>query len=294
MSALLGSLARPPRGGEAGSRRATANRLGISSSAVSQATRRLEEECGRSLIRRSSRRLEFTPDGLALMERARAIAAILDETAARFGGGARGGAVKLGLNEGLATAVLAEALAAVRDRGPVRLEVVCGHTAVLDRMIETGGQDAAVVVRGVGDPAPIGTETWWRDPMEWAARDLAVVGARPVPAVLRVGRSVSAAVACAALRRWAGSWRVAATCRGWGAVLTAVRAGFGATPLPVTVVPDDLVAVPPTILPPPGDIEVQEVLVRRALAPWLAAVRAAAEVVRASRAGARAASSVIG
>ncbi len=99
--------------------RAAADRLGISSPAVSQAIRRLEEECGRSLIRRTSRRLGFTPDGLALPERARAIAAILDETAALFGGGQQGGSVRLGLNEGLATAVLAEALGAVRDRGAV-------------------------------------------------------------------------------------------------------------------------------------------------------------------------------
>lgn len=99
--------------------------------------------------------------------------------------------------------------------------------------------------------------------------------------------AVSATVACSALRRWAGSWRVAPTCEGWVALLTAVRAGYGTTPLPVTVVPQDLVAVPPTILPPPGEIEVQGVLVRRALAPWLAAVRAAAEVIRARRLGAR-------
>ncbi|WP_157967176.1 type 2 periplasmic-binding domain-containing protein [Elioraea thermophila] len=154
-------------------------------------------------------------------------------------------------------------------------------------MIESGGLDAAVVVRGVGDPAPIGTETRWREPMVWVARDLQVVATRPVPVVLRGGRSVSATVACSALRRWAGSWRVAATCEGWVALLAAVRAGYGATPLPVTVLAEDLVVVPPTILPPPGEMEVQGVLVRRALSPWLAAVRAAAEVVRASRARVR-------
>lgn len=64
---------------DTGSITAAAEQLGQTVSGVSRALGRLEEKLGTTLLRRTTRRLELTEEGHALLDRARAILASVDE-----------------------------------------------------------------------------------------------------------------------------------------------------------------------------------------------------------------------
>src|SRR5512133_1284188 len=64
---------------DSGTITAAADQLGQTVSGISRALGRLEKKLGTTLLRRTTRRLELTEEGLTFLTRARAILAALDE-----------------------------------------------------------------------------------------------------------------------------------------------------------------------------------------------------------------------
>src|SRR5579885_2177358 len=88
-------------GVELGSFARAADRLGRSQSAVSMQLKKLEEQTGKTLFRRSGRGLVPTEAGDALLAYARRIIALNDEAAASLGAAVAAASVRMGLPQDL-------------------------------------------------------------------------------------------------------------------------------------------------------------------------------------------------
>jgi DNA-binding transcriptional LysR family regulator len=136
---------------ETGTVNAAAERLKVSPSAVSQLLRRLEQDVGRPLVRRTPRQMEPTTEGLALAERARMIEAILADCAAMFSPTPARPDFMLGVSADLAATLLPSALAALDPApGAPRIALRIHDSATLEEMFARGELDGAVVRRKPG------------------------------------------------------------------------------------------------------------------------------------------------
>jgi DNA-binding transcriptional LysR family regulator len=105
---------------ERGSIRAAARAMNLSQSALTKALRELEEDVGAELLQRSYKGIGFTPEGSALLLRARLVLATLERARAeirQMRGGA-GAHVKVAITPLLTATVLPEVLTAFRRAQP--------------------------------------------------------------------------------------------------------------------------------------------------------------------------------
>lgn len=105
---------------EHGSFAAAARDAGISAAALGQSVRRLEDRFGVRLLNRSTRSMSLTPEGLLLLERARAPLRELDEIGRIFeeARGRIAGTLRLSAPQGVARHQLASIIAAFSKRHP--------------------------------------------------------------------------------------------------------------------------------------------------------------------------------
>lgn len=105
---------------ESGSIRAAARAINLSQSALTKALRELEEDVGAELLQRSYRGVAFTPEGSALLGRARLVLATLErarDEIRQMRGGA-GAHVKVAITPLVSSTVLPAVLAAFRRAQP--------------------------------------------------------------------------------------------------------------------------------------------------------------------------------
>lgn len=105
---------------DSGSIRAAARAMNLSQSALTKALRELEEDVGAELLQRSYKGIGFTPEGNALLIRARLVLATIDKARAeirQMRGGA-GAHVKAAITPLLTATVLPAVLAAYRKAQP--------------------------------------------------------------------------------------------------------------------------------------------------------------------------------
>ncbi|MGO8868532.1 MAG: LysR family transcriptional regulator [Alphaproteobacteria bacterium] len=132
-------------GAELGSFARAASRLGRSQSAVSMQLRKLEQQTGRPLFRRSGRGLAPTEAGDALLAYARRIIALNDEAAASLGATAAVASVKLGLPQDFAEDVLPDVVLRFSRKWPlVHVEAHAGRNYRLENDVQTGRLDVAI------------------------------------------------------------------------------------------------------------------------------------------------------
>ncbi|TJW32495.1 MAG: LysR family transcriptional regulator, partial [Mesorhizobium sp.] len=122
---------------EGGFSRAAA-RLNLTQSAVSGHLRRLEEQVGKPLLRRTTRSLEMTQDGERLLAYARAMLALNRDALADLAQAPFHGRVRVGLSEDFAQVPILRALQAFgADRRGLQVEVQVGIPgALLSKMKE--------------------------------------------------------------------------------------------------------------------------------------------------------------
>ena len=129
---------------DAGTVTDAASSLGYTPSAVSQQISRLESVLGVELLTPVGRRVELTPQALALVERAPRIFDALEEAVAAVEStsDAVGGTVRIGTFQSAAVQIVPEAVIAVRDAHPsVDIEVIVQPTAKSIRELESGALD---------------------------------------------------------------------------------------------------------------------------------------------------------
>lgn len=247
---------------DTGSFTSAADLVARTQSAVSVQIRKLEDVVGKRILERTSRSLELTPAGATLLDYARRILALNDETVRRIAEPPMAGVIRLGITEYFVPTALPRLLARFAATYPgVQLEVRMGLSAELRTLLAAGELDAAIVRRTGRDRAqPI-----WSESQRWVAPDgfepPAAREAVALPLVLLPEPCVLRTFALDALQRARRPFKIAFVGSSMASVQAAVAAGLG-----VSIVPQS--ALLPGMrplgkgFPNPGRLEV--VVVRRA------------------------------
>ncbi|WP_327470446.1 LysR family transcriptional regulator [Sphingopyxis sp.] len=203
-----------------------ARRLNLTQPAVSHQIRRLEEQVGRALMRRTTRRLTLTDDGEELLRHARDILAGLDALAQRFRPSPVTGVVRFGAPE----AFMGERLPALlcqfsRAFPSVRLDVHVSTYLDLSTMIAADELDLAVVLSTAGGENG-GTQLRRAD-FAWVAADnfLLSEGAS-LPLAFHPANCINRLVGVAALDATSIDWHIAFTSPSEQGLRAAVRSGL--------------------------------------------------------------------
>jgi len=204
---------------------AAAGLVARTQSAVSMQIQRLEEAVGHRLFDRSPRALALTPQGEALLDSARRILALHDETVRKLTAAPVAGTVRLGVTEYFVPNELPALLARFAASHPgVQLEVRMGLSRDLRQELQAGRLDAALL-RIEGEAA---TDALWREPQAWvSAEHWREPAGGPIPLVVLPRGCVLRDFAIAALERRQRAWHLAYTGSSMASVQAAVRAGLG-------------------------------------------------------------------
>ena len=253
-----------------------AERLGISQPAVSQHVRRLEQAAGRLLLRRDTRTVALTDNGEAMAGFARTILAAHDEAVAYFTGSAMAGRLRFGAADELALSELPTILREFRQLYPrINLELTVTQSGILQRRLLANHLDLIFINQHADSGEG---QLVRRDQLVWVGHErVQVEPDRPVPVITYQAPSLSRSAAISSLEGIGRTWRITCNSREVNGVLAATRAGVGITVLAESLVPSDLVQVPPRHeLPPIGEVDI--VLLARPRAPEVA-VRALSDAI---------------
>ncbi len=228
---------------ECGGFRSASERLHATQSTVSQQIKRLEEELGRSLFRRTTRSVALTHDGETLLGPARRLLRHEEDVRHQLTGPRLSGTVRLGAVEEVASGALPPALGRFAQLYPdVKLEVVVDVSAVLIGQVDRNELDLALAKR------PWGTsrgQLVWREQMVWAAGEsFELPPGGTLPLALFRGSTVSRVAALEALRHSEQPWKIVYTSPSLTGVRAAALAGLAVTPLPRSALCQGLRALP--------------------------------------------------
>ncbi|HEV7315056.1 LysR family transcriptional regulator [Sphingopyxis sp.] len=203
-----------------------ARRLNLTQPAVSHQIRRLEEQVGRALIRRTTRRLILTDDGEDFLLHARQILASLDALAQRFRPSSVTGAVRFGAPE----AFMGERLPALlcqfsRAFPAVRLDVHVSTYLDLSTMIAAEELDLAVVLSTAGGEN--GGIPLRRAEFGWVAADNFLLSdGASLPLAFHPPNCINRLMGVAALEATSIDWHIAFTSPSEQGLRAAVRSGL--------------------------------------------------------------------
>lgn len=237
---------------DTGSFTAAANLVARTQSAVSMQIKRLEDVLGRRVFERSSRSLELTTDGAMLLDYARRMLELNDESLRRIARPPVTGRARLGVTEYFVPNEVPRILARFAAAHPgVQLDVRMGLSRDLRVELDAGRLDAAIVRLDANSKAdPI-----WKEPQHWVAAEGLEIGKGAVPLVVLPPGCVLREFAMEAFKRQKREWRLAYTGSSMTSVQAAVLAGLG-----VAIVSESTVVPGMRILrgrgwPDPGALE---------------------------------------
>lgn len=219
-----------------------AERVHRTQSTVSQQIRKLEMNCGTSLLIRTtaSGQVGLTEDGETLLPYAQRILTLAQEAQAVIGGKQlRKRIVRLGLPEDFSAVRLTALLASFARAHPgVRVDTVCGLTAEVTPLIEIGELDLALIKREVGAGPAI--QRWSEDLVWVGLPEFARRTTDPVPLAVFPQGCLYRERAIRAIETRQGSWYIAYTSGSLTGILAAISSGLAVTLLARTAVPAHL------------------------------------------------------
>ncbi len=209
-----------------------AERLCRSPSAISAQLRKLEEQLGEPLVRKSGRGLVPTEAGEVLLGYARRILELNDEAVGAVRGAQMEGWVRVGLPQDFADAWLPQMLGRFARAHPrIRVEACAERNAVLRDRLAAGTLDFALVWGDASD-LPHGAPLI-RLPIAWIGPASAALPLRDVdgalPLVLFESPCLFRKLGLAALDAAGISWRIAFTSSSLSGIWAATAAGLGLT-----------------------------------------------------------------
>ncbi len=216
--------------------------LGRSQSAVSMHLKKLEQQTGTVLFRRSGRGLVPTAEGEAFIAYARRIVALNDEAALSVGVAVTTASVRLGVPQDFFDDVMPATLSAFsKEYQNIHVDIRAGENHSIAEEVRAGRLDAAIAFFRPGSPAE--GETLCELPMRWLATEktLATLQGDPLPLVLFNHPCLFRQAALAALDDSRMRWRPALTTPSLPAVWSAVRSGLGIAVRTDHARPDDIV-----------------------------------------------------
>ncbi len=218
-------------GMDAGSFAKAADRLGRSTSAISAQLKKLEEQAGVPLVRKSGRGLSLTDGGEALLSYARRMLELNDEAISAVRGVELEGWIRLGLQEDFGETVLPKVLGRFARAHPkVRIEGRIARNNELIEKIASGRLDLALAWDG-GD-RPAFAQKIAALPLCWLGPTDGEIGwgtgqGTPLPLASLEAPCLLRAIACDHLDRAGISWRVAFVSPSVGGLWAATAAGLG-------------------------------------------------------------------
>lgn len=266
---------------ELGSFSKAAQRLGRSQSAISTQLRRLEEQAGKPLFKKSGRGLALTSAGENLLSYAKRILELNDEAIDGLKDAEVEGWVRLGIPqdfaEGWLTGVLGQF---ARSHPKVRVEVRAEqNVAIIDRLVQgeldlalTWGADDKVRAEPLVDLPMV-----WIGRPDWAGPKR--LGSEPLPLIAFEPPCVFRSAGIAALDQAGLGWRLSFTSPSLAGLWAATEAGLGVTLRTGIGLPRSLTVLKPASSGLPVLPKVQLTLCRKKRG-GAAAVNRLAEILR--------------
>ncbi len=219
------------QGVELGSFARAAERLNRSTSAVSAQLKRLEEQAGRPLLRKSGRGMALTETGEVMLGYARRLLELNDEAAAAVRGVELEGRVRLGLQEDFGETLLPAVLGRFARAHPkLRIEARIARNAELLDGVNHGKLDLALAWEGEQSSPHV--ERLARLPLRWiGSADARSSKLRrrgeALPLVVLDAPCLVRRAAIDALDRAGIAWRIAFTSASLAGIWAAGTAGLG-------------------------------------------------------------------
>lgn len=214
---------------EAGSFARAAERLGRSTSAISAQLKKLEDQAGTALVRRSGRGLVLTEGGETLLSYARKLLDLNDEAVGALCGHEMEGWVRLGLQEDFGEVILPQVLGRFKRAHPkVRIECRIDRRSELAGRVDRDQLDLALMWDNTSYPSAERVATiplCWLGPVGepiWSPE-----GGEPLPLATLDAPCLLRTIACAELDRRGIAWRVAVVSPSLAGLWAAVSAGLG-------------------------------------------------------------------
>jgi DNA-binding transcriptional LysR family regulator len=228
---------------EAGSFTRAAAKLGAAQSSISHQIAQLEKRAGRLLIRRTTRRVELTPAGVAMLVYVRSILEMADDARRQLSVPPIEGVVKVGIADEFAATKLASVLSIFRNRHPrFQVQFLTGRNDYLSEALEKGTAD---IILAKCHSSKRRGELLWRERLIWIGQPWALgKGDAPMPLLAYVRPSETRELAEAALLAARRTWMVAAQGDNLSGLLAAAQAGLGVMALGRNFVPPGLAEIP--------------------------------------------------
>ncbi len=209
-------------------------------SAVSMQMRRLEERLGKSIFIKDGRHSRLTEDGERLVEFARRMIALNDETMMAFNGQKDIGFVKLGVPDDYADRLLPQVLAAFNRLNPsIEVQVECSGSTTLAQAIRESKLDVAITTSG--DSGTGNGMIIRREPLYWVTSTQHCAHAQDTIRLALGGASCCWRRQCMdALDRIGRRYRVCYTSSSAAALVGAVQAGLAVTVFPESAIRDGM------------------------------------------------------
>lgn len=202
-------------------------RVNRTQSTVSQQMRKLEETVGRPLLKRqrAGKGVVPTEEGEILLTYARRLLAIATEAQDVLFRPDPVSVIRLGVPEDFAGRRLTDLLAGfARNHPRFRLDTISGLSADLQRALDAGEIDLALVKREPGKGASLAV---WPERLVWVAGKEMPLDQEPVPLAVFPQRCLYRARAIDALERAGRRWRIAYASQGLIGIQAAVASGLG-------------------------------------------------------------------
>ena len=230
---------------------------GCSQGTMSLRIQCLEEQLGIRLFERKYRDISLTAEGRDLLPEAQAIVELHDRLIDRASAKLLTGSVRLGIAEGCSVHLISELLQKVqRGHGALVLSVVCENSVTLQRRIEGGTVDLAVVMSP--DRLPAATQLS-RPRMLWVGSpDFAVGDWDVLPVACHADDGWLGRAASKALQSQGVPYRVALSSANERVILGAVSSGTAIAAMVEGSIPEGLRAIAHTkALPSLGRVRIQ-------------------------------------
>lgn len=199
--------------------------LGCSQSTISQRVARLERRLHCILIRRSTRKVELTADGEAMLIYARSILSISHEVRMRLAQPGLKGILKVGIEDEFPWIRVPEVLGIFRRQFPeFGLKCITGRNEHLRDALRTHDID---IILGKSLTSP-DSAALWQEQLVWVGHPSLELGASdPVPLISYLEPSLTRSFVEGALQAHRRSWVNVAECSNLHGVLAAARSGIG-------------------------------------------------------------------
>ncbi|QND55048.1 LysR family transcriptional regulator (plasmid) [Phyllobacterium sp. 628] len=205
-----------------------ASQLGRSQSAVSMQLKKLEQQAGQVLFRRSGRGLVLTEAGDSLLIYAQRIIALNDEATASLGTTVATAPVRIGLPQDFFDDVMPATLTRFSRQHPgIHVEVRAGRNYALEEEVRTGQLDAAIAFFPASSDAH-GTLIASRPMLWFGGKNLfRAESSEPLPLVLNDHPCLFRQTALQTLESKGFRWRMALTTPSLPGIWAALRSGHG-------------------------------------------------------------------